>query len=496
MSVLRSRLALLNRIAEVQRSRGEFTSARNHGRLAALIALLLAHLLSLPAHADPPLDRRFGVVQAYEAADAADEVEVGWERLFLSWPDMQPDGPDDWDEPYFGDAVIDHEVAAGRELVGLLISTPAWAGDGTPLVSVPRGLHLPYDDPRNAWGHFVAGMARRYAGRINRWIVWNEPDIWDKGHPAYTWDGTVEDYYRLVQVAYLAARDANPAAKIHVGAFTYWWDVNYGRRPYLLRFLDVVADDPTGPANDYYFDVMTVHAYFRPEQVYDLVRFTRQAMLDRGIDKPVWVNETNAPPSDDPINPIDGPLFPVLLREQPAFLIQAFAMAFAAGAERVAVYKMYDEEKLFSGEPYGLLRRDFSRRPALQAFDTITDHFAGFTTATLQRAGPVNAVRLERPTSTTTVLWNRSDEDLLVRIPATSSSAWVVDAMNRRRRITAVDDAYLLRLPATICHHGDCFIGGPPRLLVEAGTMPAAPITLLPSRLQASARAGRRPVPR
>ncbi|MFQ5858669.1 MAG: hypothetical protein ACE5LU_23965, partial [Anaerolineae bacterium] len=447
-------------------------------------------------HADPSVDPRFGVVQAYEAAEAADEIEVGWERLFFSWPDMQPDGPNQWDEPYFGDAVIDQEVAAGRELVGLLISTPAWASDGTPLVTVPRGLYLAYDDPGNTWGQFVAGMASRYAGRIDRWIVWNEPDIWDKEHPAYTWDGTVEDYYRLMQVAYLAARDANSDAKIHVGAFTYWWDVNYGRWPYLLRFLDVVAADPTGPANDYYFDVMTVHAYFRPEQVYDLVQFTRQAMLDRGIDKPVWVNETNAPPSNDPVNPIDGPLFPVLLREQPAFLIQAFAMAFAAGAERVAVYKMYDEAELFSGEPYGLLRRDFTRRPALQAFDTISDHFAHFTTATLQRAGPVNAVRLERPTGSTTVLWNRSDRDLLVWVPAATRSAYVIDAMNRRRIVGASNGTYLLRLPGTICQHGDCFIGGPPRLLVEAGRTPAAPIAVLPSRLQPSAEAGRQSVPR
>ena len=446
------------------------------------IAILLSQLPASPTHADPSIDPRFGVVQAYEAADDADEVEVGWERLFFSWPDMQPEGPDQWDEPYYGDAVIDGEVAAGRELVGLLISTPPWASDGKTFASVPRGLYLPYDDADNTWGQFVAGMARRYAGRIDRWVVWNEPDIWDEGHPAHTWEGSVEDYYRLVQVAYLAARDANPDAKIHLGAFTYWWDVNYGRRPYLLRFLDVVAADPTGPAHNYYFDAATVHAYFRPEQVYDLVQFTRQAMLNRGIDKQVWVNETNAPPSDDPVNPINGPLFPVRLEEQPAFLIQAFAMAFAAGAERVEVYKMYDEAQLYSGEPYGLVRHDFSRRPALRAFDAVTDHFAGFTSATLRRVGPVNAVRLDRPSGATTVLWNRSSGDLLVRLPAATAGAWLVDAMNRRRIVRATAGAFWLRLPGTNCRHNDCFIGGPPRLLVEAGQPPDTSIAVLPYR--------------
>ncbi|MFQ5593141.1 MAG: hypothetical protein ACE5HA_03230, partial [Anaerolineae bacterium] len=457
-------------------------------------------LLSKPpaplAYADPSVDPRFGVVQAYEASEAAGEVEVGWERLFFSWPDMQPEGPDQWDEPYYGDTVIDQEVAAGRELVGLLISTPSWASDGKTFASVPRGLYLPYDDSENTWGQFVAGMARRYAGRIDRWIVWNEPDIWDEGHPAHTWAGSVEDYYRLVQVAYLAARDANPNAKIHLGAFTHWWDVNYGRRPYLLRFLDVVAADPTGPANSFYFDVATVHAYFRPEQVYDLVRFTRRAMLDRGIDKPVWINETNAPPSDDPVNPIDGPLFPVRLEEQPAFLIQAFAMAFAAGAERVEVYKMYDEEQLYSGEPYGLLRHDFSRRPALQAFDTITDHFADFTSATLQRVGTVNVVRLERPKDATLVMWNRSAGDAMVRVPAATANAWLIDALNRRQIVRATGGAHWLRLAGTICRHSDCFIGGPPRLLVEAGRTPQAPIAVLPYRPRRWAGAGRWLVPR
>ena len=458
-----------------------------------LLLAALAWSIATPAHADPVIDSRFGVVQAYEAPEVADDIEVGWERLFFSWPELQPQGPGDWNPayPYFDDATIQRELDAGRELVGLLINTPPWASDGGGYASVPRGLYLPYDDPGNTWGQFVAGVVRRYAGRIDRWIVWNEPDIWDATHAGYTWSGSVQDYYRLVQVAYLAARDANSNARIHLAGFTYWWDVNYGRRPYLLRFLDVVAADPTAAAHDYYFDVATVHAYFQPEQVYDLVRFTREALLAHGIDKPVWVNETNAPPSDDPQGPIDGPLFPVRLDEQPAFIIQAFAMALAAGAERVELYKMIDEPQLFSGEPYGLLRHDGSRRPAVAAFDVVTDTFAGFTEATLRRAGPVNAVRLPRGQQTTTVLWNRGRRDVWVQVSAAASGGVVVDASGRRRVVRAVDGVYTLRLPGALCTVDDCIIGGPPRLLIEAGPTPGdvtglpawhvPPLTLFPT---------------
>jgi len=448
----------------------------------ALLApfILWLAVMATPGHADPNIDPRFGVVQAFEAPQAADEVEVGWERLFFSWADLQPNGPEDWNPayPYFDEAIIDDERQAGRELVGLLINTPPWAGDENGFASVPRGLYLPYDDPRNTWGQFVRRIVGRYAGRIDRWIIWNEPDIWDASHPARTWSGSVQDYYRLLQVAYLAAKEVNPEVQIHLAGFTYWWDVNYGRRPYLLRFLDVVAHDATAADHDYYFDVATVHAYFQPEQVYDLVRFTREALLAHGIDKPVWVNETNAPPSNDPKSPIHGPLFPVRLDEQPAFIVQAFAMAFAAGAERVELYKMVDEAQLISGEPYGLLRHDGSRRPALKAFDVVTDTFARFTRATLQRAGPVNAVFLHRGRETTTVLWNRSSREVWVELPAAAPGGVVVDASGRRRVIKAVDGAYTLRLPGTLCGTEHCIIGGPPRILIETGRTPMEPRVL------------------
>ena len=98
---------------------------------------------------------------------------------------------------------------------------------------------------------------RRYAGRIDRWIIWNEPDIDDPTAPGHTWDGDIAQFAQLQRVAYLAAKEANPDAVIHLGAFTYFWDPGY-----FDRFLDVLAADPDAAANDFYFDAATAHLYF------------------------------------------------------------------------------------------------------------------------------------------------------------------------------------------------------------------------------------------
>ena len=111
------------------------------------------------------------------------------------------------------------------ELIGLLIGIPEWARDAHGL---PQGLWLDHDDPANLWAVFVRETAGRYAGRIDHWIIWNEPDI-DETEVAHSWNGSVDDFYQLQRVAYIAAKEANPHAVIHLPAFTYWADVR--RRP-------------------------------------------------------------------------------------------------------------------------------------------------------------------------------------------------------------------------------------------------------------------------
>ncbi len=455
----------------------------------ALLALLYLGLLipqswaGTPASALAPPDPRFGAVEAYEAPEQATLAGVGWERIIFWWHELQPNGPDDWNGQYFPDEILDRELAQGREVVGLLKNTPYWATDGEPLRGVPRGLYLPYDDPNNLWASFVRRVVSHYAGRIDHWIIWNEPDVWDGEHVGHAWAGSVEDYYQLLKVAYLAAKEANPKCVIHLTGLTYWWDWVYGRRQYFERFLEVAAQDPTAPQHGYYFDVVTLHIYFKPQTVYEITSFFRQAMQAHGLDKPVWINETNAAPSHDPSRPVHDPRFVISLDEQASYIIQACALGLAAGVERIAVYKMMDKASDVNAnpEPYGLVRADGSLRPAFHAYQVATTHLAGFRQTSLARRGDVDQVTIDRGERTTTVLWNRSPVTQTVAVQAIAPQADLVNKEGETRTLTADNGQYVLTLPGALCSDPTgCFIGGSPLLLVEEGP-PSARGSLQPT---------------
>ncbi len=170
-------------------------------------AILVAFLFGSSQIAEMQMaDARFGVIESYESPTDATTLGVNWTRLRFQWAEVQADGPEAWLPP-LSDAQIDGEISSGREVVGLLIGVPDWARDEAQL---PMGLWLPPDDPGNSWANFVREAVARYNGRINHWIIWNEPDIADPTALGHTWDGSIADFVQLQRVAYLVAKEANP----------------------------------------------------------------------------------------------------------------------------------------------------------------------------------------------------------------------------------------------------------------------------------------------
>jgi hypothetical protein len=344
----------------------------------------------------------------------------------------------------------------------------------------PEGLYLPYDDAGNLWANFVRMMVTRYKGRIRHWIIWNEPDLQHGDDLGLVWAGSVEDYYQLLKVAYLAAKEVDPACKIHVTGTSYWWDYKYGREQWIERFFDVVAADPEAPAHDYYFDAVTTHIYFKVHTIWDIVRFVKTSMNAHGIYKPIWLAETNAPPSNDPAAIPAEVSFEITQEEQAAFIIQASALALAAGAERIEVYKMIDKssDADTDPEPFGLVRQDGSFRPAFHAFQVAARYFRDVRRATRDVWGETAQITLDEGNRTVTVLWNRVGEPRTVHLAAVATQATVVEQTGESRTVTtnAQDGHYILTLePATAWdpHSGGYMIGGPPLVIVEDGPVSA-----------------------
>ena len=440
--------------------------------LTLTIALLFSAVPSTAAETPLP-DPRFGAVEAYAAPQQAADLRVGWDRMIIHWNTRQPDSSGQWIVSGAESPALAEAQTAGREVVALLMGTPAWATDGTPNIGVPRGLYLPVSDPGNVWAAFVRTIVAERKGQITHWIIWNEPDITPEDYGAQ-FEGPVEDYYQLIKVAYLAAKESNPDAVIHFAGLTYWHDIVHKREPYLKRFLDLARKDSTAPAHNYYFDVLTAHIYFRTETIPEIISFYRRVLRQYGLNKPIWLNETNAAPMDDPQYPAN-PLVRVTMDQQASFIIQANALALAYGAERIAIYKLTDNTPpMPGGESYGLFRPDGTPRPAVEAFRVVTTHFAGVQQTTHTARRDYYLVTLNRGDAVTRIAWARTWKAVTLKLRATpkATAATLYDQFGKSYPITADSRGnYTLTLPAAVCvtPYG-CAVGGAPWILVETFT--------------------------
>ena len=104
--------------------------------------------------------------------------------------------------------------------------------------------------PNNYFGQYVYQTSKYYAGQIDQWIIWNEPEFkpTDPGAGgSFTWLGSDEEFAQLMKVGYLAAKKANPNAVVSFPGTSYWVDVNSNRAQFYDRILSILAQRPETP---------------------------------------------------------------------------------------------------------------------------------------------------------------------------------------------------------------------------------------------------------
>ncbi|MGB0388456.1 MAG: hypothetical protein ACPGWR_26860 [Ardenticatenaceae bacterium] len=487
---------------------------------AGLMTLLIAMVISLSSvlYAKPPSDGPtplppvgqndpfFGIVQGIHDPDKAVAAGSRWERLVVWWSSFQPNGPDDWvPEAWIPIERVEGQKTRGIELVGVVLHTPTWVARDTsiPQISPPKNLDLPFDHPDNYWGQFAARLAAEYAGTIDTWILWNEPDMYND-ELVMNWNGSLEEFARMQVVGYQAIKKANPNAKVVLTGTTYWWDLN--NRPFYLDLLFPELKKAPGAAeNGNFFDAVSVHQYSNPLNSYTVPVTYRRILEKHGIDKPLWMVESNVVPHDDPIAPLPRDSWRASLEEQASYMIQSVALARAAGVERFSVYKMFDDDNE-NGQYFGLVRSDGTPRPAYVAYQTAVRELSNVrdvqyfwsdsaspptedeltalvaASATYRQfiwPGPLNVVRMKRGADRVTVLWNVTAEPLEVGVPSSVAQAKVINKYGQERSIERnADGAFHLTLAAATNntdHRNSKLIltGGEPVILVEAGAAEA-----------------------
>ena len=491
--------------------------------LSTLCGAAIALAAAMPANAEPSAagqiaDARFGIAEGFRNPAVMTDIGAGWERLILPWDQIQPAGAGDFSHlgQTLTKAQIQTELNRGTRVAGLLQFTPDWAAanpaDGAR--AVPKNLNLPFDDPNNYFGQYAYQTAKYYAGQIDQWIVWNEPEFkpGDAGAGgSYTWLGSDAEFAQLLKVGYQAIKKANPNAVVSFPGTSYWVDVNSNRPLFYERVLNILSQDPNAAANNYYHDVVSLNLYRAPDDVYRVYGVFKNVQSKYGVDKPVWLTETNAMPSDDAAIPCadkhSNEVIRTTMNQQAAYAIQAEALAAAAGYGKIEFYQMVDSNTCTEPAVWGVTRDDGSARPVEQALKVAVNNFAGYTSArfvplvrdqaawsawpddptSLVPNWQVYQVALDKPgNQRVTALWNGDGAPLRVRIPKNGTSAQVIDRLGNVKSLDSNQNWWVADLPAATAYFqlndqikdpdGYHFIGGDPLLIVENGVDASTPV--------------------
>jgi len=175
------------------------------------------------------------------------EMGAPWIVEYFPWGYIESDeGQYDWSH---ADLVVDHARRQGLTVIARLGFVPNWARPKDSVTSYLDESRYPH------FANFMRAFVTHFKGRVQYVVVWNEPNL------NFEWGYRPVDpagYTRLLQAAYLAAKQADPTVQILAGALaptlapTGATDA-MSDLEYLQKMYDAGARD--------FFDALAIHAY-------------------------------------------------------------------------------------------------------------------------------------------------------------------------------------------------------------------------------------------
>ncbi|MFK7802854.1 MAG: hypothetical protein AB8G95_14555 [Anaerolineae bacterium] len=488
---------------------------------------------------------------------AGKSTGAAWNRWPFYWHRVETSqGNFDWSEH---DEIVNGDLANGFNINAILLGTPGFYLNGRaptfneiketvdpsgPIqlrsiqTATPQGVHDPiFSDgsdvygtsktinPNNKWAVYVYAAVNRYkpggllatqnswpAGAgVTHWEMWNEPDF------AIFWDGTQEDYGRLLKVGYMAAKQADPNAIVLSGGLA-----NVDDPEYYPKLLNILQNDPDAAAHGYFHDIFATHSYSNSWQSWFHIWKAKKDMAEHGLAKNVWLNESGVPVWDDYPGPVwdSTSQFRGSLVETSDYIIQSAFYGRYAGADAIFHFQLFDgcgnqpaftdfpphngelcdgsgqfNGKPCAGDAYGLFRNQsdavcFSQHPqagtarpkSLAAFQILTNDIGEGVPYWRTRQGdatplgqPIEIIGLYRLDTKQRVLgiWNRFGTEQTASILAVSDSATLIHSDGTRQTITPNGGSYIIPLKGATNQNftpdkfNSYMIGGETFVLVE-----------------------------
>jgi polysaccharide biosynthesis protein PslG len=312
-----------------------------------------------------PLWGSYSDADNYAIVDKLAAAGVRWARIDIGWDNVFPDGrapTGQWAIDKV-DRAVNYASSRGIKILGIWYRTPGWA-NGNRGVNVPPSNNQDYADSAR-WA------ASHWAGRIQAWEVWNEPD------PSQTfWLGTQDQYVALLKAGYPGFHAGDPNTLVVLGAPASnddgWIAGIYSRGG--KDSFDVLATHPYQGRADMY-----------PEYPDDGHRwwFTHfpavKAVMDRYGDgsKPVWFTEFGWS-SHPNYGGEQSWQLGVTEQQQADYLVRAFKYA-KANWPNVKVMFAYEARNETccdtQNNNFGLLHRDLTAKPVYSALQAASSTF-------------------------------------------------------------------------------------------------------------------------
>lgn len=295
----------------------------------------------------------------FDSANALGGVMI---RRDFTWSEIEPaKGAFD-----FGayDALVAQAQAAKVKLLGTLDYGVPWAN-----ASSNGDLDYPPTNPQD-FADFAGAVAARYAGQVDAWEIWNEPNngfrFWKP-----TLSGDPAAYGALLEGAFDSIHAAAPSARVLLGGTVFTPQLIEGAIPWLE---DAYAAHPDLARH---FDVAGVHTYaaYPPQSPPELGQLADPPLEDK-IEMHAWLlAQHGASATPIWITELGWPVYDAVDEAaQARFTVRATLIAARAGASGVFWYTLRDGPNPTAFPPedaFGLLHHDSSPKPVFGALQTM-----------------------------------------------------------------------------------------------------------------------------
>jgi polysaccharide biosynthesis protein PslG len=322
-------------------------------------------------------------------------------RVDLSWSSLETEGKSRFSKWYVDKFEAFLEKAESRRIavIATLWSTPCWASSAPESLRQgcsgawwDRGVDRYPPSSTSDYGDAVAWVAQRWGHRLAALEIWNEPNLLEQNFLKS--DDPAAAYTRILTAAYPRAKHAAPGLTVLGGALAF------SDERFLERLYQLGAGDS--------FDALSFHPYnewrdpddpwkqeWRKYTFVTGVPAMHEVLRAHGqAHKQLWLTEFGFSSCGD------AESWCVTEQEQAEYTRDSLRLVKGwSFVEAGLVYNLRNKGSDPSGreDQFGLVRRDFSRKPAYTAFkQALAGPPAPAGVATGSRAGRVRILRRRR----------------------------------------------------------------------------------------------------